>query len=57
MHFCQEDIKETIHVKFRQVIQEMSLKTFLIKSSGRPFVQWTETICAILKQSCEIILN
>ena len=33
---------------FGLVVQEMSLKIFLIWSSGSPFVQWSRTICAIL---------
>ena len=32
------------------VQKEMSLKRFLIWSSGNPFVQWSKTIYAILKE-------
>ena len=35
-------------MKFGPVVQEMSLKTFHIWSSGSPFIQWSGTICAIL---------
>ena len=41
-----------IHVKLHGIwtsgSKEMSLKTFLIQSSGSPFVQQNRTICAIL---------
>ena len=37
--------------EFGPVVQEeMSFKRFLIWSSGRPFVQWSRTIYAILKK-------
>ena len=37
--------------EFRPVVQEeMLFKIFLIRSSGRPPVQWSGTICAILKE-------
>ena len=45
------------------LITRCLLKILLIWSSGGPFVQWMETICAILEdgyyeeQFCEIILN
>ena len=32
------------------VVQEILFKSFLIWSSGRPFVQWSGTIYAILKE-------
>ena len=40
-----------IFFKFGSVVQEeMSFKRFLIWSSGDPPVQWSKTICAILKE-------
>ena len=44
-----------IHVKLHEIWTSGSgrrcrLKTFLIKSYGSPFVQWTGTICAILEE-------
>ena len=44
-----------IHVKLYEIWTSGSrrscrLKTFLILSSGSPFVRWTGTICAILEE-------
>ena len=42
------NIKVKLHGIWTSGSKEMSLKTFLIQSSGSPFVQQTRTICAIL---------
>ena len=39
------------YFEFHSVVQEMSFKRFLIRSSGSPPVKWSETIYAILKES------
>ena len=37
------------YFEFGPVVQEMSFKRFLIRSTGSPSVGWRGTICAILK--------